>query len=83
MSERMSYMTLCFRGNTEVTHINKNGVIEVTFEQAVHGGFNTLVMDLQGRVISNDGFNNSEVEWMRDFTIRNAPIIKAESRGEI
>lgn len=79
----MSYMTLCFRGNTEVTHIERNGNIEVTFEQAVNGGFNTLVLDLQGMLISNHGFNPSEVDWMRNFTIRNAPLIEAESKGEL
>lgn len=76
-------MTLCFRGNTEVTHIVKNGKIEVTYEQAVDGGFHTLVVDIDGNVVSNDGFNDSEVDFFRRFTIQNAPAIIMESSGEI
>lgn len=76
-------MTLCFRENTEVTHIVNNGKIEVTYEQAVDGGFHTLVIDIDGNVISNDGFNDSEVDFFRRFTIQNAPAIIMESNGEI
>ena len=76
-------MTLCFRGNTEVTHIVNNGKIEVTYEQAVDGGFHTLVVDIEGNVISNDGFKDSEVDFFRRFTIQNAPAIIMESNGEI
>lgn len=76
-------MTLCFRENTEVTHIVNNGKIEVTYEQAVDGGFHTLVVDIDGNVISNDGFNDSEVDFFRRFTIQNAPAIIMESNGEI
>lgn len=47
-------MTLCFRENTEVTHIVNNGKIEVTYEQAVDGGFHTLVVDIDGNVVSNN-----------------------------
>lgn len=76
-------MTLCFRENTEVTHIVNNGKIEVTYEQAVDGGFHTLVVDIDGNVLSNDGFNDSEVDFFRRFTIQNAPAIIMESNGEI
>ena len=76
-------MRLCFRENTEVTHIVNNGKIEVTYEQAVDGGFHTLVIDIDGNVISNDGFNDSEVDFFRRFTIQNAPAIIMESNGEI
>lgn len=76
-------MTLCFRENTEVTHIVNNGKIEVTYEQAVDGGFHTLVVDIDGNVISNDGFNDSEVDFFRRFTIQSAPAIIMESNGEI
>ena len=76
-------MTLCFRENTEVTHIVNNGKIEVTYEQAVDGGFHTLVVDIEGNVVSNDGFNDSEVDFFRKFTIQNAPAIIMESNGEI
>lgn len=76
-------MTLCFRENTEVTHIVNNGKIEVTYEQAVDGGFHTLVVDIDGNVLSNDGFNDSEVDFFRRFTIQNAPAIIMESNEEI
>lgn len=76
-------MTLCFRENTEVTHIVNNGKIEVTYEQAVDGGFHTLVVGIDGNVVSNDGFNDSEVDFFRRFTIQNAPAIIMESNGEI
>lgn len=76
-------MTLCFRENTEVTHIVNNGKIEVTYEQAVDGGFHTLVVDIDGNVVNNDGFNDSEVDFFRRFTIQNAPAIIMESNGEI
>ena len=50
---RKHYMTLCARGNSdiEITHIKKNGEIEVTCEQATNGGFNTLVMALDGKIM--------------------------------
>lgn len=83
MSVRKHYMTLCIRDNTEVTHIERNGVIEVTFEQAYTGGFKTLVMDVDANIIKNDGFNDAEVAYFKDFTLRNKPGIIAESRGEI
>ena len=76
-------MTLCFRENTEVTHIVNNGKIEVTYEQAVDGGFHNLVVDIEGNVLSNDGFNDSEVDFFRRFTIQNAPAIIMESNEEI
>lgn len=83
MSVRKHYMTLCIRDNTEITHIERNGIIEVTFEQAINGGFKTLVMDVDANVISNDGYNDAEIAYFREFTLRNKPGIVAESRGEI
>lgn len=78
---RKSYMTLCMRGNTEVTHILKNGKLEVTFEQAVNGGFNTAVFDDTG-LLSNTGFNSSDIAFFADFYHRNASTMLAEARGE-
>lgn len=83
MTIRKHYMTICFKNNTEVTHIETDGKIIVTFEQACTGGFKTLVMDVDANVISNDGFNTSEVEYFRDFALRNKSGIIAESRGEL
>ena len=80
---RHHFITLCTRNNTEVTHIVKNGKIEVTYEEAVNGGFKTLVTDIQGNVLSNDGFNSSEVAYFSNFTRQCARGIEQESRGEL
>ena len=47
MGIRKPYMKLCQHGNTEITYIVKNGAFEVTFEQAVNGGFKTAVFKRQ------------------------------------
>ena len=78
---RKSYMTLCMRGNTEVTHILKNGKLEVTFEQAVTGGFNTAIFNDTG-LVSNEGFNSSDLAFFSDFYKRNASTMLAEARCE-
>lgn len=78
---RKSYMTLCMRGNTEVTHILKNGQLEVTFEQAVNGGFNTAVFNDNG-LVSNNGFCNADIAFFTDFYHKNASTMLAEARGE-
>ena len=83
MNIRKHYMTLCFRNNTEVTHIVKNGNIEVTFEEAVNGGFKTLVTDINGNVKSNKGFNPSEIDFFLRFLKSNKTGIIEESRGVI
>lgn len=81
---RTHYMTLCAKGNTEVTHImDSSGAITVTFKQAVTGGFNTLVTTIDGYILSNVGFTSSEVEYFLNFLINNQALISAEARGEI
>ena len=80
---RKHYMTLCFRGDVEITHICKNGVIEVTFEQAIKGGFNTLVTTLDGAILQRNGFTDSDVDFYLRFLNDNKRGIIAESRGEI
>ncbi len=80
---RKHYMTLCMYGNTEVTHVSKDGNVEVTFEQAVNGGFRNAVFLLDGTVLSNNGFNNSELDFFRRFTEKNAEVISLEARGEL
>ena len=80
---RGPYMTLCFKGNTEVTYMLKDPGLEVTFEQAVVGGFNTLVLDASGNVISNTGFNVSDIEFFQEFLKNNLSVIYADARGEL
>lgn len=82
-SMRKHYMTLCFKGNVEITHIEKGGTIEVTFEQAVNGGFNTFVITIDGTIVSNEGFSDSDVSYFVRFVEENKAGIIAESKGEI
>ena len=68
---RVSYMTLCYRENTEVTYmLNKQGRIEVTFEKEVTGGFNTAVFNDRGQLISNEGFNSSDIDYFSRFALK-------------
>ena len=67
---------------TEVTYIQKATGLEVTFEQSCNGGFKTLIFDEQFRVISNSGFNSSELNYFLEFLKNNISTIKAESRGD-
>ena len=83
MGVRKHYMTLCIRDNTEITHIEKSGIIEVTFEQDIPGGFKTLVLDMNANVITNVGFNLSEIAYFQKFLVQNRDGILMESRGEI
>lgn len=81
---RKHYMTLCFRGeDVVITHIVKGNTIEVTFEQAISGDFNTLVVSIDGSIISNSGFNKSDVDYYLRFLNMNRSGIIAESKGEI
>lgn len=74
-------MTLCTRDNTEVTHILKNGILEVTFEQACTNGFKTLVLNQKGEIISNDKFNASEVQFFKEFMFKNLGVMLEEAKG--
>ena len=80
---RGHYMTLCFKGNTEVTYMLKDTDLEVAFEQAVIGGFNTLVLDASGNMLSNTGFNESDIEFFQEFLKNNLSVIYADARGEL
>ena len=80
---RKHYMTLCLYNNTEITHIVNKGNIEITFEQPVNGGFKDAVFLIDGTNISNDGFNNSELDFFGRFVKKNAEVIGRESRGEL
>ena len=76
MGIRKSYIKLCQHNNTEVTYIVKNNRIEVTFEQAVYGGFHTLVLDENCNIISNNGFNSAEVGYFQRFLSININTIR-------
>lgn len=80
---RKHYMTLSFRDNVEVTHIQKNSTIEVTFEKSIKGGFATALYDIQGNLISSSGFSESDLDFFKRFVIQNAEVIIMESRGDI
>ena len=73
---RKHYITLCVHNNTEVTYmVNSEGEIEVTFEQARTKGFNCLVTKINGDLISNDGFDDSEIDYFIRFLSRNRELI--------
>lgn len=76
-------MTLCFKGNVEVTHIEKGNTIEVTFEQAINGGFNTFVILINGTIVTNEGFSDSDVSYFVNFVKEHKKGIIAESNGKI
>ena len=82
---RKHYMTLFTRGNRgiEVSHIKNGDLIEVTCEQAVDGGFNTLVTDIDGNIISSNGFNGSDVQYLIRFIQKSREGIIEESEGVI
>ena len=78
---RRYYITLCLYNDTEVTVQQKNDCLIVTFEQAVNDGFKSLDVDIQGSVICNKGFSNSEVSMFIDFVKRNASEMIKLSQG--
>lgn len=75
---RKHYMTLCLR-NTEVTFVEKEKDIEVTFEQAVPKGFNELILSLNGNIVKNNGFNDSDVGYFKRFLEKNKNGISMEA----
>lgn len=79
---RKAYMTLCFRDNIEVTYIVRDGEIIVTFEKAVGKDFVSADFLLDGTMLSNTGYSDSDIDWIRRFLKNNAPIIIKDSRGE-
>lgn len=80
---RGHYMTLCFKGNTEVIYELNGNNLTITFEQPVNGGFNTLALDASGNVISNTGFDVSDVEFFQEFLKNNLSVIYADARDEL
>ncbi len=78
---RKHFVTLCVHGNTVVTYMVRDAGTEVTFEQARNKGFNTLVLSLDGVVVSNDGFEPAEVDYFQRFLRRNCDMI-AEGAAE-
>ena len=79
---RKHYMTLFTRGNEGivVSHIKHNNTVEVTCEQAVDGGFNTLVSDVDGNIISEHGFNSSDVQYLIHFIQKSKAGILEEAQ---
>lgn len=73
---RKHYATLCLHRDTEVTYIVGSSGIEVTFEQVVYNGFNSLVLTLNGKILSCHGFTNAEVSYFQLFLERNKGVIE-------
>lgn len=73
---RKHYVTLCMRGNTVVTYMPTSRGIEVTFEQPIYNGFKTLVLTIEGKILSVEGFNPSEVSYYIRFLAKNRRLIE-------
>lgn len=78
MGIRKNYMTLCLHDNAEVTYKRResDGVIEVTFEVAVHKGFKEAVFDENLNLLSNNGFNDAELGYFKYFLSNNISVIR-------
>lgn len=79
MNMRKHYITLCLYDNTEVTYIRTKNGLEVTFEKAINKGFCELVVDIDGNIIKNNGFNDAEVGRLLRFFNRNKDLIIKEA----
>ncbi len=79
---RKHYMTMCFRGDTEVTYIETDKGIIVTYEQAVYKGFHKLDITLNGEIVFVDGFNQAEVDYYKRFTLDNKEAIIIRNKEE-
>lgn len=75
-------MTLSFLGDTEVTFVENNGVIEVTFERAVNSGFQSAVFNQYGTLLENNGFNSKELTLFKDITLKGIPVMIRDLQGE-
>ncbi|OON99365.1 MAG: hypothetical protein ATN35_12870 [Epulopiscium sp. Nele67-Bin004] len=73
---RKHYMTICFRGNTEVTYIDRKGDIVVTFEKVAGEDFVSVDIKLDGVVVLNNGFSPADVDYYTRFVLKNANMIK-------
>ena len=73
---RQHYVTLNMHGNTVVIYMAQYSNLQVTFEQPVYKGFHTLVLNIDGNVEQNDGFNNAEVDYFKRFLENNKQVIK-------
>ena len=75
-------MTLSFLGDTEVTFVENNNIIEVTFERAVSNGFQSAVFNQCGALLENNGFNSEELALFKDITINGIPVMIRDLQGE-
>lgn len=73
---RKFFMKLCNHGNTVVTYMPTARGIEVTFEQPVYNGFNSLVLSIDGVVQSVEGFNSADINYFQLFLSRNRAHIE-------
>lgn len=73
---RKHYITLCQHDNTEVTYSKTSSGIQVTFEKVdIDGLEHTLVLNQEGQILSQNGFDDNEVAYFIDFLSRNIEVI--------
>lgn len=66
----------------EVTCVDKDGQIEVLFEQAVESGFNDAVLLLDATVVSNEGYNDEYMDYFKYFVVHYVNIIRSKLKEE-
>jgi hypothetical protein len=82
--KRVGYMTVCFKDDMEVTYSfnekDRDETPEIMYETAIKTGFKTMVTDISGNVIRNQGYAPDEVTFNINFTKLNKEQILSEIR---
>lgn len=82
MSIRKHYMTLVAYDDLVVTcKVENDNKVYATYEKAYEGGFKTAVLDMSNKVISNRGFDNSEMKFITDFNKGHSDTIEECARS--
>lgn len=73
----MMYPYMTFNDGTEVTHsqIHEDGTVNVFIETPVEGGFKDLTCVLPAYDWKNDGYDDSELQYWKEYVRNNAHVI--------
>lgn len=75
-------MTLNFRNNAEITYMVVNGLLRVNVEEAITGGLKSCEFLVDGMLVANNGYSDSELQFYKNFILRNAKVIIKWSKEE-
>ena len=64
------FVKIC-KSNTSVYYELSGRYAKVYFEQSIKNKINKLVLDYEGKILEQDGFDNSEVAYYQLFLKRN------------